>query len=149
MQKKPAEKAAEVVKAAETKATVKVAETKAVVKEAEKKVAETAQKVEEKAAEVAAKVEEKKAPVKKAVAAKKPAAKKPAAKKEELVPEVYIQYQEHEDVVQGVIDRAKAAYVEDGHKASAIKTLQVYLKPEENAAYYVVNQKYAGKVYLF
>lgn len=32
---------------------------------------------------------------------------------------------------------------------SSIKTLQLYLKPEESAAYYVINQKFAGKVDLF
>ena len=39
--------------------------------------------------------------------------------------------------------------VADGHRASSIKSLQVYLKPEEFAAYYVINQKFAGRVDLF
>lgn len=150
MQKKPVEKAADLIKTTEEKAIEKVTETKAAVKDAEQKVTETAKKVEAKAEEKAAEVKtavEKKAPVKKA-AVKKPAVKKTAAKAE-LVPEVYIQYQDCEDVVLDVIERAKAAYVAEGHKAAAIKSLQVYLKPEEKAAYYVINQKYAGKVVLF
>lgn len=48
-----------------------------------------------------------------------------------------------------MIERATQAYVADGHRASSIKSLQVYLKPEESAAYYVINSKYAGKVDLF
>ena len=83
---------------------------------------------------------------------KKPsrAAKKAAkAAKEELKPEVYIQYQGNEAIVADVIEKAKNEFVADGHRASSIKSLQVYLKPEEFAAYYVINQKFAGRVDLF
>lgn len=83
---------------------------------------------------------------------KKPsrAAKKAAkAAKEELKPEVFIQYQGNEAIVADVIEKAKNEFVADGHRASSIKSLQVYLKPEEFAAYYVINQKFAGRVDLF
>lgn len=142
---KAADKAAEVKAGAVNVAAAKAADVKPAVKE-------TAAKAEEKAAEVkketktAAKAEEKKPAAKKA--AKKPAAKK--AEKKELVPEVFIQYQDGEDIVKDVLDRIKAAYVEDGHRVGAIKSMQVYLKPEESAAYYVINDgKYSGKVNLF
>ena len=48
-----------------------------------------------------------------------------------------------------VIEKAKKQFVEEGHRMSTIKTIQVYLKPEEYAAYYVINQKHAGRVDLF
>lgn len=48
-----------------------------------------------------------------------------------------------------MIERAKEAFTADGHRASSIKSLKVYLKPEEYAAYYVINDTYAGKVNLF
>jgi len=48
-----------------------------------------------------------------------------------------------------VIEKAKNEFVAEGHRASSIKSLQVYLKPEEFAAYYVINQKFAGRVDLF
>ncbi|HCJ76267.1 MAG TPA: hypothetical protein DHV88_07730, partial [Roseburia sp.] len=81
---------------------------------------------------------------------KKVAAKKTAkAEKKELVPEVFVQFNGNEDVVANVIERAKEAFAADGHRASSIKSLKVYLKPEEYAAYYVVNDTYAGKVNLF
>ena len=83
---------------------------------------------------------------------KKPsrAAKKAAkAAKEELKPEVFIQYQGNEAIVADVIEKAKNEFIADGHRASSIKSLQVYLKPEEFAAYYVINQKFAGRVDLF
>ena len=106
---------------------------------------------------IAKEIEEKKEAVKtaaKPVKEKKPsrAAKKAAAKaaaKEELVPEVFIQYQGNEAIVADVIEKAKNEFVADGHRASSIKSLQVYLKPEEYAAYYVINQKFAGRVDLF
>ena len=81
--------------------------------------------------------------------AKKAAAKKAAPKKEELKPEVYIQFQGQEAVVTEVIEKAKKQFEAEGHRASSIKSIQVYLKPEEYAAYYVINQKHAGRVNLF
>ena len=144
MQKRPVEKAAEVkaaVKATETKAVVKAEEVKAEAKEVVAKKAET---VVKKAEETAKKAE---TAVK---ATKKAAAKKTAkAEKKELVPEVFVQFDGNEDVVANVIERAKEAFTADGHRASSIKSLKVYLKPEEYAAYYVINDTYAGKVNLF
>ena len=72
-----------------------------------------------------------------------------APKKEELKPEVFIQFQGQEAVVADVIEKAKKQFEADGHRASSIKSIQVYLKPEEYAAYYVINQKHAGRVDLF
>ena len=147
MQKRPVEKAAEVkaaVKATETKAVVKAEEVKAEAKEVVAKKAET---VVKKAEETVKKAEE---TAKKAETTKKAAAKKTAkAEKKELVPEVFVQFDGNEDVVANVIERAKEAFTADGHRASSIKSLKVYLKPEEYAAYYVINDTYAGKVNLF
>lgn len=35
-----------------------------------------------------------------------------------------------------------------GHRASSIKTLDLYVKPEDGAAYYVINGKETGKIEL-
>ena len=40
-------------------------------------------------------------------------------------------------------------YVADGHKATEVKAVKLYIKPEDRAAYYVINDEYAGKVDLF
>lgn len=156
MQKRPVEKAAEVkaaVKATETKAVVKAEEVKAEAKEVVAKKAET---VVKKAEETVKKAEETAKKAETTVkAAAKTTAKKAAAKKttkvekKELVPEVFVQFDGNEDVVANVIERAKEAFTADGHRASSIKSLKVYLKPEEYAAYYVINDTYAGKVNLF
>ena len=105
--------------------------------------------VKESASEVKAAVTEKTAAVKEAVEEKAAAKKAAKAAKEELKPEVFIQYQGNEAIVADVIEKAKNEFVADGHRASSIKSLQVYLKPEEFAAYYVINQKFAGRVDLF
>ena len=44
--------------------------------------------------------------------------------------------------------RAVAAFVADGHKASSVKKLVIYLKPEEGKAYYVINDSENGSVEL-
>lgn len=130
-----------------SKSTVKETAVKEPVKEtaAETKAAE---KVEAATKTVAKKAAEKVEAATKTVA-KKAAAKKAAPKKEELKPEVYIQFQGQEAVVTEVIEKAKKQFEAEGHRASSIKSIQVYLKPEEYAAYYVINQKHAGRVNLF
>lgn len=139
MQKK-AEVKASTVKASETKT-----ETKKPVEVKAAEVKETAKAVEVKAA---AKVEEVKETVKTAkTAAKKPVAKK--VEKKEFEPEVFIQFYGNESAVKDVVERAKDAFVAEGHRASSIKSLKVYLKPEEYAAYYVINEKSVGRINLF
>lgn len=47
-----------------------------------------------------------------------------------------------------LIDRVKAAYAAEGHKADAIKNIEVYIKIEENMAYYVIDG-YASGISLY
>ena len=122
-----------------SKDTVKEAAVKSA--PAKESVKETA--AETKAAAVAKEVEKKVAETKETV---KDTAKKAT---EELKPEVFIQFQGQEAVVADVIEKAKKQFEAEGHRASSIKSIQVYLKPEEYAAYYVINQKHAGRVDLF
>lgn len=75
--------------------------------------------------------------------------KKKTAKKEGLKPEVIIQYAGNAAQVEGIVEKVKKLYVEDGHYLASLKSLQVYVKPEENAAYYVINKKRSGKIDLF
>lgn len=82
------------------------------------------------------------------VAVEKKAAKKTTAKKAADV-EVFIQFAGNQAVQKDVEDRIKAAFVAEGHKESAIKSIKIYVKPEENAAYYVINEDNVGRVDLF
>ena len=139
----------------ETKVTpVKVPSTKPAAAEEEKTV--KAAKKEETAeievkTEVSAAEEPKKETTKKAAPAKKTTTKKAAsAKKKEVekVEEVYLQFGALEVTTKEVLDKAKQAYVAEGHRESSIKSIRLYLKPEEGMAYYVINDKFAGGISL-
>lgn len=131
-----------------TKAPAKT-EVKAPVKaevKTEIKTETTAPKTEEVKAEV--KEEAKKAPAKKEPAKKAPA-KKATPAKAEIKTALYVQFAGNEVTEADIIDKVKAAYVAEGHKESAIKEINLYVKPEEYAVYYVINDKAIGKVNLF
>lgn len=74
---------------------------------------------------------------------------KKTAKKEGVRPEVVIQYAGNAAQVNEIVEKVKKLYVEDGHYLTSLKSLQIYVKPEENAAYYVINKKQNGKIDLF
>lgn len=140
---KAAEKTAEVKPAAEKPVEEKTAE----VKSAEEKT--TAVKSEEPAKKTAAK----KTTTRKTTAAKKTttktAAKTTAAKKAEPVTEVYVQYWGKEIHASEVADRIKKIWTEDmGKKASELKDLKIYIKPEDNGAHYVINGDVTGFIGL-
>ena len=140
---KAAEKTAEVKPAAEKPVEEKAAE----VKSAEEKT--TAVKSEEPAKKTAAK----KTTTRKTTAAKKTttktAAKTTAAKKAEPVTEVYVQYWGKEIHTSEVADRIKKIWTEDmGKKASELKDLKIYIKPEDNGAHYVINGDVTGFIGL-
>ena len=48
-----------------------------------------------------------------------------------------------------IVEKVEEAYKAEGHRVSSIKELSLYIKPEENTAYYVINGKTEGKVTLF
>lgn len=121
---------------APAKVEVKTEETKAPVKEEPK-------------------TEETKAPAKKAPA-KKTTAKKTTTKKEAAAKSttttsrkekeaVYVQFGGKEILISEVLEKAKAAY--EGSSRS-IKEFNVYVKPEDNLAYVVVNGEEVARVEL-
>ena len=114
----------------------------------------TEQVMEDAKAEAAKVVEEVKPTVEKAVkATRKTAAKatekvkKTAAKAvgAEVSPVVYVQYQGEEEKIEDLVAAAKAAFAAE-HARTKVSDLKLYIKPEERAAYYVVNEKFAGRV---
>lgn len=129
--------------AVEKKETVKAVEKKAPVAAAPAVKAEAPKAAAEK--KPAAKKETvKKETVKKEAAPKKetvkkaPAAKKPAAKKAEPKTSVVIEYAGKSVVAKDVLAAAAKAFAKS-HKDVTVKTMDVYVKPEEGVAYYVVN----------
>lgn len=115
-------KAAEVKAAVETKAE----EVKAAV---ETKAAEAKAVMETKAAEAKAAVETKAAEVKTAVQAKA---------QPEVEKSVVVEFGGKQVVAKDVMAQAEKAYLE-ANPGTVIKSMELYISPEQNAAYYVVN----------
>ena len=164
VKKKPAAQAKtaenETVKV-ETKAAEKTtAAEKEAVKEVAKEVVKEPAKAEEKPAAKAAKTTRttaKKTTTKKAAAPKKPAAvKKPAEKKspakaakKEAEQEMILQFGGREIKEKDLYERIQQIWIEGyGKKAEELKSLKVYVKPEEFTAYYVINDDVTGSIDL-
>lgn len=82
--------------------------------------------------------EETKASVETKAPAKKAPAKKTTAKKDikvKAVVEYYGKQVEEKDMIAAV----KKAWTKSGRKVADIKTIDLYIKPEEGAVYYVIN----------
>ena len=126
----------------------------------EKKKAEQEAVKQEKPAAKAAKTTRttaKKTTTKKAAAPKKPAAvKKPAEKKspakaakKEAEQEMILQFGGREIKEKDLYERIQQIWIEGyGKKAEELKSLKVYVKPEEFTAYYVINDDVTGSIDL-
>ena len=62
--------------------------------------------------------------------------------------EVYIQYRGLEIELKNLIDRAKTQFLTETEFTVPMETMQIYIKPEDQAAYYVVNHQYHGTISL-
>lgn len=60
-----------------------------------------------------------------------------------------LQYREHETDMKDIARRVTQDYARRGNDASGIELIQVYLKPTDFTAYYVINNSYEGKIPLF
>lgn len=117
-------------------------------KDAKKTTVAAATKVDEKSTikkTVAKKPATKKTTAKKAEE-KKPATKKTTAKKASVDSKVYIQFYGKQVTASDVVASCEADY--KSNNKAAIKSIDVYVKPEEDTAYYVVNGSVEGKVSL-
>lgn len=57
---------------------------------------------------------------------------------------MYMEFQGKQLDEQELVAKAKRIWVEDGHKATELKSLKLYIKPEDNTAYYVFNEDITG-----
>ena len=123
---------------AKTVAATKAVETTEVKAEAKK---ETAKKAPAKKAEPAKKETVKKAPAKKAATT----TKKAPAKKAEVKANISVQFSGKEYKTEDLVKIAKDVWQYDlGKKVADFKTVDLYVKPEENAVYYVINGEVTG-----
>lgn len=82
---------------------------------------------------------------KKTTAPRKTAAKKTATKAEPFKPEMFLQFMGKEIPTRSILADVKKIWTEEmGNKEEDIKSLKIYLKPEESKAYYVINDDTAG-----
>lgn len=128
------------VKKTVAKAAKPAVETEAVKAEATKAAVETT----EKAAEAKTTETAKKAPAKKTTARKTPAKRTTTKKAAVVTEEVYLQYAGKEFSSADLTAKVKEIWKEMGKKAADLKDIKVYVKPEENAAYYVINNEETG-----
>lgn len=81
---------------------------------------------------------------------KEAAAKARAAEKEKansLKPELFVQYQGAEVDMASLVEAAKADFRKT-KKRTLVTAMKIYFKPDEGAAYYVINGDYEGKVLI-
>lgn len=116
--------------------------TKAAEAKAQVKTAEAVEKVAEKVEEVKVKAEAAEPEVKVEAKPKKKTVKK------EFKTEIVLQYGEKEVNTKDMIAAVKKEWTKTKHKVSDIKSLELYVKPEDYAVYYVINGDTTGKVWL-
>ena len=137
-------------------AAVKVEAPKTTSVEAEDKATtpEEPVKTEEKKAEPAAKKTAKKETVKKTAEkkaseekapAKKEKEEKASAKKAELKTELHVQFADQSLTQDDLVKIAKDVWEYDlNQKAGDLESIELYVKPEERRAYYVMNKDFTG-----
>lgn len=63
--------------------------------------------------------------------------------------ELYVQFSNQEVVTDAVLERVKQAYMTAGNEMTENDDIRIYIKPEENKAYYVVNNGYTSDIVLY
>ena len=131
-------------------------------KKAKEKAEPALKKAKEKAEPALKKAKEKAEPtLKKAREKAEPALKKAKEKAEPAIretlekaskatakTEIFLQFDENEVRMDDIVEKARADYAEKGGNTLAIKRMRIYVKPQDRAAYYVVNHDETGRVYL-
>ena len=141
------------VKKKESKLNAMKAKAAPVVEKVAEKAAPVVEKVVEKTAPAVEKVVEKTAPAvekaaEKVVEETKEAAKKvrKAAPKKEMKTTLIVEHQGKQVEDKDMIAAVKKAWTKSGRKIGDIKTMTLYVKPEEAAVYYVINATETGSV---
>lgn len=59
---------------------------------------------------------------------------------------VFVEYHGKQVEDKAIVASVKKAWTDLGHKVGEIKTMELYIKPEEASVYYVINDTETGKV---
>lgn len=71
---------------------------------------------------------------------------KKATTKKEVKTSLFVEYAGKQVTEKEIIASVKKVWTKAGHKIGEIKTMELYVKPEESAVYYVINKTESGKV---
>lgn len=108
------------------------------VKTEEKKTAEVKTEPEKKTAA-------KKTTTRKKALAKKGAKRGPKPAAERTI-ELHVQYGGREVAYTDLVNRIKEMWKEQGKRETSLKNLNIYVKPDEFKAYYVINEEITGEI---
>lgn len=61
---------------------------------------------------------------------------------------MFVEYHGKQVEDKAIVATVKKAWTEAGHKVGDMKTMDLYIKPEESSVYYVINGTETGKVEL-
>lgn len=61
---------------------------------------------------------------------------------------VYLEYQEKQINEADIIAQAKKIWKDAGNTVASLKSIRLYVKPEENTVYYVFNEEVEGNFSL-
>ena len=61
---------------------------------------------------------------------------------------VILEFQGNQVEVKDIVEMAKKTWKDSGNKVSDLKDMRLYVKPEENAIYYVFNDSVDGRLSL-
>lgn len=61
---------------------------------------------------------------------------------------MFVEYKGKQVEDKAIVAAVKKAWTESGNKVGDMKTVELYIKPEEAAVYYVINETETGKVAL-
>lgn len=137
-------------KAAAPKTTAVEKTVKDTVKKAESAAIPAAKTVKEETVKAAAKVKDETAKAKTAVKkAATSAAKKAAPKKAAVTAALSVQFSGKSYTTEELVAIAKDVWKYDlKQKVSDFKNVELYVKPEENLTYYVINGEYTGSFFI-
>lgn len=62
--------------------------------------------------------------------------------------ELFVEYSGKQISKANLEASVKEAWTAAGNKATAIKSLEIYVQPESNVAYYVINDDFKGQIEL-
>jgi hypothetical protein len=61
---------------------------------------------------------------------------------------IYVEFYGEQVSKDDLIKEAEKIWVEAGKKATDIKKIELYIKPEEDRAYYVINDEFDGSFHI-